>query len=89
MQTHIEPLKPRWANLANAAKYSGMGVRMLENAVSSGILRSALVKSTPTAQRGLRLIDLRSLDEWIESYLGGKADVSHLVRTDRIQEVAP
>ena len=56
---------------------------MLENAVASGVLRSSLVRSFPGAKRGRRLIDLRSLDEWIEAGVGGKAEVPYLVRNDR------
>ena len=56
---------------------------MLENAAASGIVRSSLVRSFPTAKRGRRLIDLRSLDRWIEAGIGGKSELPHLVRTDR------
>jgi len=51
--------------------------------VASGVLRSSLVRSFPSAKRGRRLIDLRSLDEWIEAGVGGKAEVPYLVRADR------
>ena len=73
----------RWATIPGAAKYSGLGVRVLENAAASGVLRSSLVRSFPGAKRGRRLIDLRSLDEWIETGVGGKAELPFLVRTDR------
>lgn len=74
---------PRWSSFEGSSKYSGLGVRVLENAVKSGILRSSLVKSFPGAKRGRRLIDLRSLDAWIEAGIGGKAELPYLVRTDR------
>ena len=73
----------RWATIPGANKYSGLGVRVIENAAASGVLRSSLVRSFPGAKRGRRLIDLRSLDEWIEAGVGGKAELPFLVRTDR------
>jgi len=76
-------LSARWGTLAQASDYSGMGRRVIENAVKSGIIRSSLVRSFPEAKRGRRLIDLRSLDEWIEAGVGGKAEVPYLVRNDR------
>ena len=84
MQTNTNTnIAARWATISNAGKYSGMGVRVLENAAASGVLRSSLVRSFPGAKRGRRLIDLRSLDEWIEAGVGGKAELPFLVRTDR------
>ena len=73
----------RWGTLAQASDYSGMGTRVIENAVKSGIVRSSLVRSFPEAKRGRRLIDLRSLDAWIEAGVGGRAEVPYLVRNDR------
>ena len=63
-----------------------MGQRMLENAVASGRVRSSLVKSDPTAKRGMRLIEIASIDAWIEEYVGGKADLPYL--KNRRSEVA-
>ena len=60
-----------------------MGRRVLENAIKNGVIRSCMPKSFPGAKRGMRLIDLRSLDEWIEAGIGDKAEVPYLVRTDR------
>jgi hypothetical protein len=68
-----------WASLETSSKYSGLGVRVLENAVRSGIVRSSLVKSFVGAKRGRRLIDLRSLDAWIESGVGDKSELPYLV----------
>ena len=73
----------RWGTFEQTSAYSGQGIRVLENAVKNNIIRSALVRSFPGAKRGRRLIDLRSVDAWIESGIGGKAEVPYLVRTDR------
>jgi hypothetical protein len=82
MQTHEVTIVPRWANLPKAEKYSGLGVRVLEKAITLGTIRSSLVHF-PGAKRGRRLIDLRSLDAWIESGIGSKAALPYLVRNDR------
>jgi hypothetical protein len=66
-----------------AALYSGMSRRLIENAVRSGILRSSMPRISEEKKRGLRLIDLQSLDAWIESGVGNVAAVPYLVRTDR------
>ena len=73
----------RWATIPGANQYSGLGTRVIENAAASGVLRSSLVRSFPGAKRGRRLIDLRSLESWIEAGIGGKAELPFLVRTDR------
>jgi len=60
-----------------------MGERVIENAARNGVIRSSLVLSFPGAKRGRRLIDLRSLDAWIEAGVGGRAEVPYLVRWNR------
>jgi len=59
---------PRWATLKQAASYSGLSDRHLYTLIGDGLIRSSLVKR-PNASRGRRLVDLRSLDDWIESGL--------------------
>ena len=59
---------PRWATLKQAAKHSGLSDRHLYNLIGDGLIRSSLVKR-PNASRGRRLVDLRSLDDWIEKGL--------------------
>jgi len=76
-------IKARWATIPGASRYSGLGVRVIENAAASGVLRSSLVRSFPGAKRGRRLIDIRSLEAWIEAGIGCKAELPFLVRTDR------
>ena len=86
MKTQLKNIRfnARWGTLEQASAYSGLGVRVLENAVKNKVIRSSLVRSFPGAKRGRRLIDLRSLDAWIEDGIDGKADVSsYLVRTSR------
>ena len=64
----IEETPPKWATLKKAAEYSGLSERHLYNAIADGLIRSSLVKR-PNASRGRRLVDLRSLDDWIEKGL--------------------
>ncbi|MDB4781351.1 helix-turn-helix domain-containing protein [Akkermansiaceae bacterium] len=59
---------PRWATIKNAAEYSDLSKRHLYNLIGDGLIRSSLAKR-PNASRGRRLIDLRSLDSWIEKGL--------------------
>ena len=59
---------PRWATIKRAAEYSDLSERHLYNAIADGLIRSSLVKR-PNASRGRRLVDLRSLDAWIETGL--------------------
>ena len=58
----------RWATLGEAAHYCGLTKRTIYNLIGDGLIRSSLVKR-PNASRGRRLVDLRSLDDWIESGL--------------------
>jgi len=68
------PLTKRWASLRDAAIYSGLSKRTIELLIMDNEIRSACPKRKG-ATRGRRLIDLRSLDEWIESGIGGKSDL--------------
>ncbi len=58
----------KWAPLSRAAEYSGLSERYLQTLISDGHIRSSLLRR-PNAGRGRRLVDLRSLDEWIEQGL--------------------
>ena len=74
---------PRWADLPGTANYAGLSVGTIRNADRAGLIRSALVRVSPTNKRGRRLIDLRSVDAWIESCVGGEADLPHLIEANR------
>ena len=76
-ETSVNALEPRWAPLQGAAHYSGLSQRLIEIAVRDGLIRSALARR-PGASRGRRLVDLRSLDAWIEQGLGEKCDLTAL-----------
>jgi hypothetical protein len=67
-------LSPKWANLRVAAKYSGLSIRLLQGYIAGGLIRSALVKK-PGCERGVRLIDLASLDELIEASIGQRVEL--------------
>ncbi len=62
-------LEPRWATLEGAAVYSGLSRRLLQLAGKEGHIRTAHVKRGADNKRGRRLVDLRSLDAWIEKYI--------------------
>ena len=65
----MKMLEPRWATLEGAAIYSGLSRQYLYQIANSGGIRTALVKVRPKNTRGRRLVDLRSLDAWIESWV--------------------
>lgn len=71
MQTQI---RPRWGKKPQAARYSGLSVRLLDDLVSRGHVRSSLVRQ-PGCKRGTRLIDFDSLDAFIEAGIGDKVDL--------------
>ncbi|MCH1421393.1 MAG: helix-turn-helix domain-containing protein [Akkermansiaceae bacterium] len=58
----------RWATLSEAAHYCGLTERTIYNLIGDGLIRSSLVKRL-NASRGRRLVDLYSLDAWIEKGL--------------------
>ncbi|RYD71423.1 MAG: hypothetical protein EOP84_24900 [Verrucomicrobiaceae bacterium] len=60
---------PRWGTYKQASKHSGLSVRHLQNLVREDLIRSSVV-TKPGAKRGVRLLDLRSLDEFIEAGVG-------------------
>lgn len=59
-------INPRWLGFDQAALYSGLGVRVLQNHVKAGFIRSSNCRA-PGASRGRRLIDRESLDAFIEA----------------------
>jgi hypothetical protein len=59
-----------WDRLQNAAEFSGISRPELWRAVARGdILGSHIVK--PGAKKGVWLVNLKSLDEYIRSFLPG------------------
>lgn len=78
----ITSIKPRWASYPDAANYSGLSTRLLEELVKDELIESSLV-CRPGRARGVRLLNLRSLDSYIESGIGGKSDMSALLRSSK------
>ena len=72
-----KPDKPAWATLRQAAKYCGLSVRTIEKAASDGLVETSHVRLLDTT-RGRRLVNLGSIDRWIESGIGFKAELPHL-----------
>ena len=65
----MHPITPRWLTYDQAAIYSGLGNRVLQNHVKAGFIRSSNA-CAPGATRGRRLIDKMSLDAFIEAGVG-------------------
>ena len=59
----------RWATLKQAASYCGLSERTLYTAIREEHILSSLVQRSNRA-RGTRLVDLKSLDCWIEAGIG-------------------
>ncbi|MCX6879479.1 MAG: helix-turn-helix domain-containing protein [Verrucomicrobia bacterium] len=57
-------INPRWLTLPQAAAYSGIGERCIQNYLRAGHIRSSNCRA-PGATRGRRLIDRESLDNFI------------------------
>jgi hypothetical protein len=68
-RTKPPSITPRWLTYEQAAIYSGLGTRVLENHVRAGFIRSSNA-CAPGATRGRRLLDRLSLDEFIEAGVG-------------------
>jgi hypothetical protein len=63
----VEPV-PRWAHPEQASNYSGLGRTFLHNLCAAGEITSVRISKNNKAKgRAIRLIDLRSLDAWIQS----------------------
>ena len=58
----------KWATVKQAAEYSGLSERHLYNLIGDGLIRSSLLKRL-NASRGRRLVDLHSLEAYIETGL--------------------
>ncbi|MDA7890237.1 helix-turn-helix domain-containing protein [Akkermansiaceae bacterium] len=63
-----KPKEKRWATLSEAAHYCGLTQRTLYNLIGDGLIRSSLLKRL-NASRGRRLVDLHSLEAYIETGL--------------------
>ena len=59
-------LNPRWLRIPAAVKYSGLSRSRLYELLSEGKIRSICVKSQKWAQRGVRLVDKKSIDLFME-----------------------
>lgn len=62
-------LEPRWATMEGAAVYCGLSRGLLWVVAKEGHIRTASVRRGADKKRGRRLVDLRSLDAWIERYV--------------------
>jgi hypothetical protein len=73
--TNLEPiagcteLAPRWARPDQAIAYSGLGRTFIHGLIKNGQIASVRIsKNNLSKGRALRLIDLRSIDEWIQKH---------------------
>jgi hypothetical protein len=68
----LTELAPRWARPDQAITYSGLGRTFLHGLIKAGEISSVRISKNNKAKgRALRLIDLRSIDEWIQSHSNG------------------
>jgi hypothetical protein len=62
-------LIPRWAHPDQAVQYSGLGRTFLYGLIKAGDVKSVRISKNNKARgRAQRLIDLRSVDAWIERH---------------------
>ena len=75
MKISSHAITPRWLTLDQAAIYSGLGIRVLQNHVKAGYIRSSNVVA-PGCSRGRRVLDRESLDSFIEAGVGKVTDLA-------------
>ncbi len=74
-----DPIAQRWAPYPEASRFSGLSQRLLEDLVKDGLIVSSLARR-PGCVRGVRLVELSSLDAYIRSGINGKTDMAALQR---------
>jgi hypothetical protein len=77
-----QTIRPKWAGLKVAKQYSGFSIRLLQAYIADDLIRSSLVKK-PGCKRGIRLIDLESLDAFIEKGIGAKVELEMNEKRDQ------
>ena len=60
-------LNPRWLRIPSAVKYSGLSRSRLYELITKGRINSICLKSHRDAARGVRLLDRKSIDRFMES----------------------
>lgn len=68
MRHKTSAVEARWLTFQAGAKYVGVSVRTLHNWEKAGCFITANV--CPMGGRGRRLIDRKSLDDFIQSFVG-------------------
>jgi hypothetical protein len=79
-QTHVvieegQPVQPKWGSVKAATQYSGIPRYRIFELVAEGQIRSAVLKRRGQL-RGRRLIDLKSLDDFIARHASGGGEAS-------------
>jgi hypothetical protein len=74
------PTKPEWLRLPDAIRVSGIGRSTLYDLISTGAIKSVCLRKRG-CQRGIRLINAESLQNYIESF--SKGDISEYEETQR------
>jgi hypothetical protein len=60
---------PAWLRIPDAIRYSGLGKSVLYEELTANRIRSASIKRSPGAKRGVRLVERESLDRFIEDHI--------------------
>ena len=61
------PLQPRWLRVADAVRVSGIGRSLIYQHIKARHIRSICLRERDKV-RGIRLINAKSLDDFIESF---------------------
>jgi hypothetical protein len=70
----VKDLHRKWGGYEKAAEFSGLSTRLLEDLVAKGLIESSLV-TKPGCKRGVRVINLESLDAYIAKGIGEKFEM--------------
>jgi helix-turn-helix protein len=81
-------IRPGWIKTEAAARYSSIGKTKIYELINQGILRTStpFKKGNTPGTRGVRLISLKSLDEYLEAHAeGGHKQEKHPVQIPPVQ----
>jgi hypothetical protein len=70
----LSQIESRWLSVGHACRYSGISRAQLYKLLSQGIIKSASVRSSRGASRGIRIIDRVALDEYLIGLTNKNAD---------------
>jgi hypothetical protein len=66
IQTEI---MPRWLRINGAVRYSGLSRAKIYELISRGEIKTAVVRSRPDNERGIRLLDRYDIDHFVNAQI--------------------